>query len=1284
MNAAARTGLRITRRTLWYALATVLVLMALGAVAASRLLPALEQNPQRVAQWLTDRSGHPVAFDDLQAEWTRRGPVLQLRGLQVGQGDGAVTVGEAEVLVAQYSGLLPGRSLTELRLRNLDLTLERDPDGRWHVRGLPGQDGGGDDPFAALERLGELQVIDASLTVDAPDLALRARLPHIDLRLRVNGSRVRAASRARISADGAPLMATARFDRNSGNGRLHASVDGDNLDDWSPLLQLAGVRLEQGQGRIQAWADLDDARVGSVMARAALEDVALAASADSPAPVRIGFEQLDAQFQWRQTNDGWRVDVPELRVQRGGQEWLSTGLAARIGSDFALAADRIEAAPLLQILALSDRPAPEVRAWLERSGANAVLTDVELAGVRDGPLRARAQVETLAFDPVGEQPGLAGLRGELVADARGLVFTFDPEARVQFDWPSGFGQAHLVTLTGEVAAWLEDDGWRVQTPALRLVGDGYGADVRGGLAFQGDGSRPRIDLAARVDEARIPVASKFWVRHKMSEQTLAWLDAALVEGRVRNGRAVLSGDLDDWPFDADSGPAGAGLFHAEAELVDATLAFQPDWPAAERLQGQLRFIGAGFDFRGTGAIADVAVEQVEAGIPEFGRAELAITATAAPDTDIGDAIAMLQRSPLAVEALEGLQTEGPLRADFAMLLPLHGDGAGLQIEGRAGLGGVEAAIPEWAVDFQDLRGELTYNQHGFQARSLSARVDGHPGRLALRAGSGHVVDATALFEGEFSSALDAPRLLARAPQLDWLRPHLHGRSAWRVAVTVPGNNAEATAARLTLASDLVGTTLDLPAPLAKSAVVALPARVAIPLPLGSGDVEVQLGERMSLRAHAGEGPPAVSVSMGGAAAGAPSAGLVVKGRTPELDALEWAALVGGGGSGETDGLALAGMDLRVDRLQLAGGGFGSVHVRAVEDQEGTRLEFDGEAIAGTLTLPAGESTALAGHFPRLHWRRPNGEGPVAGQADVVEKADAVEEAVVAGEGPDPSRIPPIRLSVEDLRVEQAQLGTATLITSRTSSGMRIEQVEAQSPVHHIVASGEWTGRGGAAHTRMEMRVASANFGQLLDGLGYHGHVNGADGRVQLAAAWPASPAGFKAELLDGTLDVRLSDGQLLEVQPGAGRLLGLLSIAELPRRLSLDFRDFFAKGFAFNRIEGAVQVVAGQARSESLVMDGPAARIQISGQADLRARTYDQTVEVLPKSGNVLAAVGAITAGPVGAAVGAMANAVLRRPLSELGSTTYRIRGPWSEPEVEVVRREAPRVAERERPPPQQ
>src|SRR5690606_10280310 len=115
--------------------------------------------------WLGKRAGRPVSFDALETEWTRRGPLLRLDGLRIGEGPDAIPIGEAEVVVAQYAGLLPGRSFTELRLRGLELRLERSEDGRWQVRGLPGEAQSDGDPFAALEGLGELQVVDGVLEV---------------------------------------------------------------------------------------------------------------------------------------------------------------------------------------------------------------------------------------------------------------------------------------------------------------------------------------------------------------------------------------------------------------------------------------------------------------------------------------------------------------------------------------------------------------------------------------------------------------------------------------------------------------------------------------------------------------------------------------------------------------------------------------------------------------------------------------------------------------------------------------------------------------------------------------------------------------------------------------------------------------------------------------------------------------------------------------------------------------------------------------------------------------
>ena len=199
--------------------------------------------------------------------------------MRIGNGDKTIVIGDAEMLISQYAGLLPGRSFTELRLRGLDLTLERGADGRWNVRGLPGQEQAGGDPFDALEGLGELQVIGGKLAVIAPGLHIDARLPRVDLRLRVDGSRVRAGARAWMRTDSTPVQAALDFDRKRGNGRAYAAAKQVDLAVWSPLLHLAGVAADGGRGRVEAWAQLRAHRVAMVTLEARLDGLALRGAA---------------------------------------------------------------------------------------------------------------------------------------------------------------------------------------------------------------------------------------------------------------------------------------------------------------------------------------------------------------------------------------------------------------------------------------------------------------------------------------------------------------------------------------------------------------------------------------------------------------------------------------------------------------------------------------------------------------------------------------------------------------------------------------------------------------------------------------------------------------------------------------------------------------------------------------------------------------------------------------------------------------------------------------------
>jgi uncharacterized protein YhdP len=331
---------------------------------------------------------------------------------------------------------------------------------------------------------------------------------------------------------------------------------------------------------------------------------------------------------------------------------------------------------------------------------------------------------------------------------------------------------------------------------------------------------------------------------------------------------------------------------------------------------------------------------------------------------------------------------------------------------------------------------------------------------------------------------------------------------------------------------------------------------------------------------------------------------------------------------------------------------------------GTAVQLQGDALSGDLRIPDAEGAAIAGRFQRVHLQA----GLPAGAATTTSRPAPTGTT-------DPAKVPPLAIDVADLRIGKSTLGTATLRTQPIPGGLRVQQLRMLAPGQRIDVHGDWTGRGNAARTQLELSADSRDFGALVAGFGYGGQLSNGEGSASLSAGWPGSPSDFRLAAMTGSLHLAIRNGQLVEVEPGAGRVLGLLSLAQLPRRLTLDFHDFFEKGFAFTKVDGDVHLGGGLARSDNLVIDGPAAEIRISGAANLVAQQYDQTILVLPKAGNLLTAVGAIAGGPVGAAIGAAANEMLKKPLGRLAAKTYRVTGPWKDPKVEVIGREQSRDA---------
>jgi len=175
------------------------------------------------------------------------------------------------------------------------------------------------------------------------------------------------------------------------------------------------------------------------------------------------------------------------------------------------------------------------------------------------------------------------------------------------------------------------------------------------------------------------------------------------------------------------------------------------------------------------------------------------------------------------------------------------------------------------------------------------------------------------------------------------------------------------------------------------------------------------------------------------------------------------------------------------------------------------------------------------------------------------------------------------------------------------------------------------------------------------------------GKLAGTFAWPGFPPDFSTAILSGSFDAHASRGQFAKLEPGAGKLLGLLSLQALPRRVSLDFRDVFSEGFAFETIEGHVTIARGTLVTQAFNISGPSAFIAISGQVSLPRESQTLTVKVVPEMGEGAAVAATVLGTPVLGLSTLLLSKLLSNPLGKAVAYEYQVTGSWDNPVVTKI-----------------
>lgn len=1254
LSLAARTR-AILLRAVWL----VAVVFSLAVLAGRYwFLPQVDQHRAWLERQATQALGVPVRIERLEGEWTSLHPRLTAYGVRLLDNAGRVALSLPRVDGEPgLRSLLQGRLLLHrLDIWSPALEVRRDADGRLEVAGIrinPDQPGGGVGDWLLAQR--RIAIRDAQLTWTdeqrgAPPLQLR----HVQLRIDNNGERHRFA----LLAEPPPSLATRldvrgdlygeTVDRpQAWRGRVFAAIDRTDLAAWRRWVDYP-LELTRGHGGLRLWLDVADRSVREVTADLALAEVQTRLRADLPA---LDLKSLSGHVNVRQQAGGIAFAARRLQFDAGeGLVMPPTDVRLRWQPGTQAQPERAEAFANgldLGILARAAAYLPLPPAWQQRLvevAPQGRLLDTEASWERAAgqPTKfvLRARFERLGMSPQGTLPGFSGLTGQVDGDQDKGTLVVDSHD-LGLDLPAVFPEPHLALkhLRAEAAWHAPGAAGTVDVTLKSASFDNDDAQGRASGRYHAVAGQPgEIDLQATLEHADGTAVWRY-LPLTVGQHARDWVHGAITAGTATDAVLKLKGDLRDFPFTGNRN----GLFQVKATVHGATVDYAPGWPAIKDVNGTLLFEGPRMLVSSdSGHILNVNLSGVTAEIPNLLHhdEQLLIKGKAVGATQ--EFLDFIEQSPVAAwidHFTKGYAARGNGSLDLGIDMPLR-DYANARVSGNFRFdNNVVRPGPDWP-ELTEATGRVDFTRSSLMLRDVRAKLFGAPMTLSATSKDGGV-------------ALDLRGQMPMAQlrqQFDLgLLDALSGTASWRGQLTMRGHASGG----FLFESDLAGVASTLPEPFNKSAQDTLRLTVersdAAPAADGRELIRVALGDRLKAQ-FVRRRDAAAAFERGAIAIGEPltlpAQGLLVSGTFRELDLDRWRELLASRGDGKgvpAPALPTLSLRIRADRARLLGQTLQPFSVRAMREDE---------VLSAVVASPA-----LDG---RLVWQ-PSGQGLVVARLKHLVLGEGSDSAMarVRQDGSS-QQLPAVDLIADDFQLKGKALGKLELRAANRQGTWVVDKLALANPDAQLSADGRWRPGG---NTQLKFKLDSGNVGKLLARIGYPDAVRGATATLTGDVAWNGPPTGIDWPTLDGTMNLQTTKGQFNKLEPGVGRLLGILSLQSLPRRITLDFRDIFSEGLAFDRIAGEIKVTHGVMHTDELDVDGPAARIRMSGDADLAAETQNLRVQVQPQLGDSLA-LGAMLVNPAVGAATLLAQKVLRNPIDKLFAYEYAITGAWADPQV--------------------
>jgi uncharacterized protein (TIGR02099 family) len=1253
----------------WLVMAWLTIILAVLLTAVRLFLPLVDLGPykQQIERIVEAEAGKPLSIGRMQAEL--HGFRLALKFFKVAlyeQEDSSPLMEAREVRVDIE--LLDSLFSGELKLGGAvvvgtQLLIERHGDGSFSLQGLLARGNGNSNALVGV-LLGR-----SHLRLHDSEILLKSSYPGTPL-LEFSGVAVDLINddehhslsvKARVGRRGEEVV---RFivELQEGedyplavDGNFYLKCDdlgmGERLTEWLP----AGYHINRGTLAVEIWGDLQRGEVQRLHGTAELKGFEVIGPAVET-PFR--FERLASQIDWQRERGGWWVDLDRLVLERAGQLWPPGRLSLAWRSDeaqgrlFRLGADYLSLKVLNDFLAIIALPNQELGDALRGLSADGHLTKFGFSLLQlpqgESQWHVGGVVARYSSKPWRSVPGLAGLRLSFEGNQSGGWLRLD-SSDFSVKFPKLFRQPiNARRLAGDFQWRFDTDtGLHLKTTRLAMFND----DVE-------TLSRIRLDVPLSGTDLFVDMQSDFWNGDGsrksdylpvgiMPDALVNWLDRSVVSGHVNSGSFLLYGPLRKFPFRQQE-----GRFEVWFGVEDLVLDYMPGWPRIEQGIAEAFFINNSLQVSlEDGLLLGNRLQKVHAHIREL-KGATPVEIEGEIQGAFREMLALLSETPLKerfAPFVDAVEVDGEAHTQISLAIPLKKKD-NLKVDGKLSLLGTNMLVKLANLKVKNITGDLSFDEKQVSANDLKAELMGHPvsvditPRLTKRGRWTHISTRLGVTPKEIAQQFPG-----------WWLPPMRGEAESKVTLEI-AHQPSRVPVRLRVASNLRGLSVDLPQPLRKTKSVSRDLDISVDF---RRDHKTDLRLRYGKQVHALVRVPARAqdaLMTGIAFSREPElpksgSGYRFIGSLDRLNGDQWIAWLGGNSGGGKSPMPIE-IDLQVGLLKIVGIESPETHFTVRNYADGYRVEVESDNAKGMIQMPGDlQHLPLLGRFDYLKLKLDEVPGAIS---------DSDKESEVPADF-DPRELPSLDMSVDAFYLSDQSLGKCRIVWQKEKDGITLSQLSVVGPKLDLTGQGYWRLTKKGHLTSLNLKGHIVSLGELQEALGISSGIKDAPTDLKAELYWPVSPLRLGADKLYGSIWLKVGKGQVKDVDPGVGRLIGLFSLNALGKRLALDFRDFFSEGLSFDGIEGNFTIHDGVATTHDLTMTSSSARIEFEGDTGLASRTYNQKVVVTPHLSSTLPWVGLAVNPTVGVAM-AVTQKLLGKRFDKVVQRTYEVTGSWDDP----------------------